>query len=114
MIRQSRGVLAFGLDQLAAAQEFQGGLDSAFRKTGFLGNGPETGRDRLPFYPRGLAVEMKVNKIRGRLPIMADNVAHQDVENVVVDWDRLTESGHDGSRKEEGRIRKEKEWPLYR
>ena len=41
-----------------------------------------------------MAVKIEVNQIRGRLPIVTDDVAHQDIENVVVDGDGFAKSRH--------------------
>ena len=38
---------------------------------------------------------MQVNKICGRLLIVTDEVAHQNVEDVIVDWNNFPESRHD-------------------
>jgi hypothetical protein len=43
---------------------------------------------------------MQINKIRGRLAIVSDEVSHQDVNYVVVDWNCFAKSGHGASRSE--------------
>ena len=39
---------------------------------------------------------------------MAHDVAHQNIEDVIIHWDRLAESRHQEIKKEELRIRKSK------
>jgi hypothetical protein len=41
---------------------------------------------------------MQINQIRGRLLIVTDQIAHQNVENVVVDGNGLFEARHNGKR----------------
>src|SRR2546423_9284867 len=92
--RNRRRVFALRVDQLAAAQEIESGLDGALRKARGFGKRAQTGGDRLPFLARGQAEEIKVNKIGGRLTIVADDVAHQNVEDVIVDGNGLAEARH--------------------
>src|ERR1043165_738272 len=80
MSRRRRGMIALGLDQLAATQQLEGGLNGAFRQTGFFGERPETRGHRFPSGARRLAVKPNENEIRGRLPIMSHNVAHQNIQ----------------------------------
>src|SRR5438874_1441047 len=92
--RNRRRVIALAVDQLAAAQEIESGLDGALRKAGGFGKSAQTGGDRLPFLARGPAEKMKINEICRRLAIVADDVAHQNVEDVIVDGNGLAESRH--------------------
>jgi hypothetical protein len=94
MPRNSGGGLARGLDQLAVAQFFQPGLDGAFRKTGRFRQHPQTRGHRLPFSARGLPGETKVNEKSGWLAIVANDVAHQDIEHVIIARDGFTEARH--------------------
>jgi hypothetical protein len=104
--RSSRRVIALRLDQLATTQKLERGLDCAFRKAGLFRERAQAGGDRFPFRPHGLSEEMEIDEIRRRLAIVPDNVAHQDVEDVIVDGNRFAESRHTESKKEELRIRK--------
>lgn len=88
------------------SQEVEGGLDGALRQARFFRDRTQTGLDRFPSCPRSQAEEMKVDQIRRWLTIVADDVAHQNVEDVVVDRDGFAESGHAKSKKEELRSRK--------
>lgn len=87
-------MLARRLDQLSPAQEFQCGLHGALGQAGCFREHAQTRGDRLPLLARSLAVEVEINEIRGWLAIVADDIAHQNVENVVVDWNGFAVSGH--------------------
>jgi len=87
-------VLALTRNELAAAKNVERGLNGALRETRLLRKRAQTGRDRFPFRARGLPVKMKINKIRGGLPIVADDVPHEDIEDIVVDGNRFTKSRH--------------------
>jgi hypothetical protein len=43
-----------------------------------------------------LAIEMEIDKICSGLAIVADDIAHQDVEHVVIDRDGFAKAGHGG------------------
>jgi hypothetical protein len=88
------GVFARGTDEHARAQRFQSDLDRAFGKSGSFRNQAQAGGDGLPSLPLRFAVKMKVNQKCRRLVIVADQVAHQDIEDVVVDWDGFMETRH--------------------
>jgi len=106
MRRCRGGVTALGFDQLATSQKFESGLDGALRQTRFFRERAEAGRDWFPSRAGGLAVKPNENEIRGRLTIMSHNVAHQNVEDVIVNWYGLAEPGHGKSKKEELERRK--------
>lgn len=89
------GVIALGVNEFPAPQEIESGLHSALGQAGFFGERAEAGRDRFPFRARRLAVEPEVNQVGSRLAIVADDIAHQNVEHVIVDRNGLAESGHD-------------------
>jgi hypothetical protein len=78
-------VLVRGGDQLTAAKKLKGRLDGAFRETRPFREEAEAGGHGFPFRAARLAVEVEINEIRGRLPIVADDIAHENVEDVVVD-----------------------------
>lgn len=69
-------------------------LDGALRQTRCVSDRAETRGDRFPFLPRCLAVKIEINQVRGRLLIVPDQIAHQDIENVVVDGNSLFEARH--------------------
>jgi hypothetical protein len=87
-------VLAFGFDQLAAPQQFQCGLDRALRQAGFFGKHSQAGLNRPPSRAGASSIKREINKIGSGLAIMTDDVAHQNVEDVIVVRDRLAKSRH--------------------
>lgn len=103
MARSSRSMVACGGDQFAAAKGCDGDLDCAFGKASRVGKRSQTGGHRLPFLSRGLAVKIKVNQISGWPLVVTDQIAHQDVENVVVDAHGLFEARHEEKMRAEGR-----------
>jgi hypothetical protein len=46
--------------------------------------------------PGGTAGKIKVNEEGGRLLVVSDNVTHEDIENVIIDWDGLVKTRHGG------------------
>jgi hypothetical protein len=104
VLRERRGVIACRREQLTAAQIFQGGLHGALGKTGRVRERAQAGSDRFPFRARGLAVEIKINQKRGRPLIVADDVAQQNVEDVVIDRYGFAKARHEKkpSRKSRG------------
>ena len=85
MTRKGGGMFADGYNQLATAQSFQRSLDSALRETGHFGERAQTRRNRFPFVLCSLTVKTKINQKSGRLAIMANEVAHKNVDDVIVD-----------------------------
>ena len=106
MERSGGRVITLSFDQLAATQQIEGGLDGALRQARFFRERAEAGFDRFPFRAHGLAEEMEVDEIRSRLAIVSDDVAHEDIEDVVVHGDGFAETRHRESKKEKGRIKK--------
>ena len=94
MERSGSRVITLGFDQFATSQERERGLDGALRQARFLGERAQAGLDRFPFRAGGPAEEMEVDEIRSRLAIVADNVSHENVEDVIVDWNGFAEAGH--------------------
>jgi len=92
-------MFALGLDQLAAAQKLQGHLHSAFGKASGFGEVAQTCGNGFPARAHGLAVEIKINQISGGLTIVTDDVAQQNIDNVVVDRNGFPKSGHGDERR---------------
>jgi hypothetical protein len=69
-------------------------VDGTFGESRCVGDCADTGADRSPFVSRSLTVEVQVNHERGRLLIVPDQIAHQDIENVIVDGKALSETRH--------------------
>ena len=103
VLRNGGSVIAGGDNQLASVQVLQRGLDGALRKTGRFRERAQTCGHRFPFRARGLAVEMQVNKIRGRLAVVPDDIAHQDVDDVIVDRNGLAKKRQVPTMNEDGR-----------
>ncbi len=96
MARRGRGVIAFRDDQLTAAQGLKGDLDCTLGKACRVGKRSYARRNRFPSLPRGLSVKIDINQIRSRLLIVPDQIAHQDIENVIIDGNGLFEARHRG------------------
>ena len=73
-------------------------MDRAFGKAGGVGKRSYARDDRFPFLPRGLAIKIQINQISGGLLIVPDQIAHQDVENVIVDGKGFATTRHVVSR----------------
>ena len=74
------------LYQLAEVQRRNRTLHCAFGKAGFIGQHAEAGFDRLPVLAGGAAGKVEINQEGRRLLLMPDDVAHEHVENVIIDW----------------------------
>jgi len=73
-------------DELAAIEALQRRLHRAFGEAGRVGNHPQARAEGLtPATAGGLAEEIEVNKKRGRMLIMADEVAHEDIDDIGID-----------------------------
>jgi hypothetical protein len=94
--RHGGGVRARGLNQLAPVQSLQGDLDRTLGEAGSFRDQSQAGRDRLPPSPLSFAVKMEINQKCRRLLIVPDEVAHQNIEHVVIDRDCLAEARHLG------------------
>ena len=60
-------------------------MHGAFGESCCVGDGAHTGANVAPFVSCGLAVKVQVNHKRGGFLIVADQIAHQHVEHVIVD-----------------------------
>ena len=88
------GVGRAGFDQLAATERGEGALNRALGQAGFIGDGAKARRDRFPVEADGPAIEMQVNQKGRRLLVVADQIAQEHVEHVVVEWDGDGQAGH--------------------
>jgi hypothetical protein len=61
------------------------GVDGAFGESCCVGDRAHTGANVTPFVSCSLAVKVQVNHKRGGLSIVADQIAHQHVEHVIID-----------------------------
>jgi hypothetical protein len=81
--RRRRGLCR--LQQLAPYQPAHARLRSALRNADRIGNRLIAGVNTLPADAPGLKSEPEIDQKTGRLMVVADQVAHQDVHNIVVD-----------------------------
>ena len=94
MGRHRSGVSARCLHQLAEMQGSEGALDGTFGQAGFFGQHAQAGIDRLPALASGAPGKIKIDEECRRLLIMSDDIAHQDIEDVVIDRHGLMEARH--------------------
>ena len=80
---------------MPATQILERALHRTFGKSGGFGKSAQTRGDWFPFTARSLTVKMQKHKISGRLLIVSDKVAHQDIEHIVVDRNDRFEARHD-------------------
>ena len=69
-------------------------MDGALGKAGSVSKRSYARGDRFPFLPYRLAVKIQINKIRRRLAIVSDDVAQQDIDNIVIDRDGFAKAWH--------------------
>ena len=60
-------------------------MDGALGKAGSVSKRSYARGDRFPFLPYRLAVKIQINQVCGWLLIVPDQIAHQDIENKIVD-----------------------------
>jgi hypothetical protein len=94
MLRPRGRVRTARFNQLTPPQSFESELDGTFRKTGFFRDCAQAGADRTPSLALCGVVETQIHEKRRRLAIVADQVAHQDVENVIVDRNGVAKARH--------------------
>ena len=94
VLRHRGHVILGGPDQLAGTQLFDCNLSRAFRKTCGLRDHAKAGCNSSPFLPSSLAVEIQIYQKSAGLVIMADQIAHQDIHNIIVDWDGFAKARH--------------------
>jgi len=81
-------------------------VNDAFGKSSCVSDCAYTGADMAPSVSRSLTVEVQVNHKRCRLLIVPDQIAHQHIQNVIVDGNGLSKTRH--NQKDEVRTQKEK------
>jgi hypothetical protein len=87
-------VRARGFYQLPTLQLRDRTLHCAFGKTGFIGHHSQAGLDRSPALPGGPPGKIKINQEGSRLLIMPDDIAHEHVENIIIDWNGSVKARH--------------------
>lgn len=88
-------VRARGFYQLPILQLRDRTLHCAFGKAGFIGQRAQAGFDRLPVLAGGLAGKIEINQKGRWLLIVSYDIAHEHVENVIIDWNGSVEARHD-------------------
>ena len=88
------GMSARRLHQLAEMQRSEGALDCAFGQAGFIGQHAQTGVYRSPALANGAPGKIKIDEKCRRLLIVSDDIAHQHIQNVIIDRDGLMEARH--------------------
>jgi lactoylglutathione lyase len=82
---------------LSAAQSCEGGLDRALGKAGSFGHGAKTGGDTFKAASLRLAVEIKINQKCSRLAIVTDQIAEEDIEDIIINRNGPMEAGHESN-----------------
>jgi hypothetical protein len=82
------------LYQLAEVQYGKGALHGTFGKSGFIGQHAQAGIDRSPALASGAPGKIKIDEECRRLLIMSDNIAHEHIQNVIIDRHGLMEARH--------------------
>jgi hypothetical protein len=94
-VLRHRGYVIFGgPDQLTPAQFFDRNLHRAFRKACGLCDHAKAGCNRSPLLPLSLAVEIEIYQKSGGLVIVTNQIAHQHIQNIIVDWNGFAKSRH--------------------
>ena len=61
-------------------------VDGAFGESCCVGDRAHAGADVTPFVSCGLSVKVQINDKRGRFLIMPEQITHQHIQHVIVDW----------------------------
>ena len=93
MPRPGRCAFAMGHNQFAPAQTFQRELNGALGETGSVGQIAQTHGNRFPLPAHRLAIKIHIYEIGDRMFIVADQIAHQDIDHVIVHGKGLFEAG---------------------
>jgi hypothetical protein len=87
-------MVAGRFDQPPPPQQLERGLHGAFGQAGRVREIPQTQWHRFPFRPSRLGVEAGVCEIRRGLFVVANDIAHQDIEYVIIDRKSFSETRH--------------------
>ena len=80
--------------QLAILQSGDGALHRTFGQAGFIRQYAEARFDRSPMLAGGASQKIKINEEGGRLLIVPDDIAHEHVENVIIDRNGSVKARH--------------------
>jgi hypothetical protein len=81
-------------------------LGCALRQACGISDGSKTCGNGFPMMSHGLAVKVQINKIGSRFLVVPNQVAHQNIEHVIVNRNRLFEARHMERMKEEVKTKK--------
>jgi len=84
MDRNCVGVRRRALDQFTAAQEFERGLMALFESPVSSASERQTRRNWFPFRAARRGRKREDKQIRGWLAIVADDIAHENIHDVIV------------------------------
>ena len=94
MGRHSGPMSARCFHQVAKVQRCQRALHCALGKPSLIGQHAEASIDRSPALASSAAGKIKINEECRRLLIVSDNIAHEHIQNVIIDRHGLTEARH--------------------
>ena len=94
MGRDRGAISARCLHQLTEVQRGKGALHGAFGESGFIGEHAQAGLDRSPALASGAPGKIKIDEECCRFLIVSDNIAHQHVQDVIIDRHDLTKARH--------------------
>jgi len=82
------------LHQLAEMQRSEGALHCTFGQAAFIGQHTQAGIDRSPALASSAPGKIKIDEECRRLLIVSDDIAHQHIQNIIIDRHGLTEARH--------------------
>ena len=94
MGRDRGGMSARCLHQLAEMQRGKSALHGTFGQADFFGQHAQTGIDRSPVLASGASGKIKIDQECRRLLIVSDDIAHEYVQDVIIDRHSLVEARH--------------------
>ena len=94
MGRDRGGMSARCLHQLAEMQRGKSALHGTFGQADFIGQHAQTGIDRSPVLASGASGKIKIDQECRRLLIVSDDIAHEYVQDVIIDRHSLVEARH--------------------
>jgi hypothetical protein len=72
-------------------------LDSALGKSDLISQYAQTRLDWSPALANGASIKKQIDEKGRRLLIVADNIAHKNIQDVIIDWHSPFEARHSPS-----------------
>ena len=94
MGRDRGGMSARCLHQLAEMQRGKSALHGTFGQADFFGQHAQTGIDRSPVLASGASGKIKIDQECRRFLIVSDDIAHEHIQDVIIDRHSLVEARH--------------------